>query len=76
MQRFRLFRYHIIHPEEEILLFSDTFKGWDAMEQKAPVPYFVNNLFIRSLTSANEPVRNILCLFLMFPTRVPIYPNI
>ena len=49
MQRFRLFGYHIIHPEEEILLFSDTFKGWDAKEQEAPVPYFVNNLFIRSL---------------------------
>ena len=49
MQRLRLFRYHIFHPEEEILLFSDTFKGWDAIEPEALVPYFVNNLFIRSL---------------------------
>jgi hypothetical protein len=27
MQRFILFWYHIFHPEEEILLFSDTFNG-------------------------------------------------
>ncbi len=49
MQRLKVFKYHIFHPEEEILLFSETFNKWEAGEQEVPAPYFVNKLFIRSI---------------------------
>ena len=55
MQRLRLFKYPIIHPEQEILLFSDTLNRRTGKAQDAPTPYFVNKLFIRSRKERMSP---------------------